>query len=377
MKTIYYWAPSLTSVATNKAVINSAISVKKYLKNFEPIIIDVCGEFFKYENELKNNNIRIIKLYLFNYHKILPKNGFLKSRISFLIIILLSFFPLLFLIKNKKPDFLIIHLITSLPLIISTIFSLNTQVILRISGLPNLNFFRKLIWKLSSKIYAITCPTEGTHRNMINKKLFPDQNIFLLRDPVVDIGHINKVKFFDENFPKNYLLAIGRLTRQKNFAFLIDAISEFLHQNSDLKLIIIGEGEEKNILYKMIVKYKLENSVFLLGYKKNIFNYLHNAKLFILSSLWEDPGFVILEAAATNTTILSSDCANGPSEILESGKGGYLFKSNNKSDFLNKLNESLHDKKETIFSKKVVSKKNARMFTKFFHSQNLFKILTK
>jgi glycosyltransferase involved in cell wall biosynthesis len=241
MKTIYYWSPSLTNVATNKAVINSAMSVKKYLKDFEPIIIDVCGEFCSYENELKNNSIKIIKLYLFSYHKILPKNGFIKSRFSFLIIILLSFFPLCFLIKNKKPDFLIIHLITSLPLIISTIFSFNTKIILRISGLPTLNFFRKFIWKLSSKIYAITCPTEGTLRNIINKKLFPDQNIFLLKDPVVEIGHINKAKFSDENLPKNYLLSIGRLTRQKNFVFLIDAISEFLLQNSDLKLIIIGE----------------------------------------------------------------------------------------------------------------------------------------
>jgi glycosyltransferase involved in cell wall biosynthesis len=375
MKTLYYWSPSLTSVATNKAVINSAISVKKYLKNFEPIIIDVCGEFFKYENELKNNNIRIIKLYLFNYHKILPKNGFVKSRFSFLIIILLSFFPLLLLIKNKKPDFLIIHLITSLPLLISSIFSFNTKIILRISGLPTLNLFRKLIWQLSKKIFAITCPTEGTYINIINKKIFPKQNIFLLKDPVIDIGHINKAKLSDENLPKNYLLAIGRLTRQKNFTFLIDAISEFLHHNRYYKLLIIGEGEEKNILFKMIEKYKLENSVFLLGYKKNIFNYLHKAKLFILSSLWEDPGFVILEAAATNTLILSSDCPNGPSEILENG--GYLFKSNNKSDFLNKLQEALYDKKETIFLKKVVSKKNARMFTKFFHSQKLHKILTK
>lgn len=377
MKTVYYWSPSLTSVATNKAVINSAISVKKYLKNFEPIIIDVCGEFCKYEQELKNNNIRIIKLYLFNYHKILPKNGFLKSRLSFLIIIILSFFPLIFLIKNKKPDFLIIHLITSLPLLISAIFSFNTKIILRVSGLPTLNFLRKFIWKLSNKIFAITCPTEGTYRNIINKKIFTSQKIFLLKDPVIDIGHINKTKFSDENLPKNYLLAIGRLTRQKNFTFLIDAISEILHHNKDLKLIIIGEGEEKNILYKMIEKHQLENSIFLLGYKKNIFNYMYKAKLFILSSLWEDPGFVILEAAATNTPILSSDCPNGPSEILENGKGGYLFKSNNKSDFLNKLKEALYDKEETIFLKKVVAKKNARIFTKFFHSQNLLKILTK
>ena len=45
-----------------------------------------------------------------------------------------------------------------------------------------------------------------------------------------------------------------------------------------------------------------------MGYSKNIYNYMKNAKGFILSSLWEDPGFVLIEATMCNLFIISSDC---------------------------------------------------------------------
>ena len=63
-----------------------------------------------------------------------------------------------------------------------------------------------------------------------------------------------------------------------------------------------------------------------MGFSENIFSYMKKADAFILSSLWEDPGFVLIEAAFCNLFIISSDCKNGPKEILLNGKGGILFK---------------------------------------------------
>ena len=76
MKKILYWSPNLTNVATIFAVINSAISIKKYSKQFEPIIINSCGEFDTYKDEFKKNEIQVINLFPFNYHKLLPTKGF-------------------------------------------------------------------------------------------------------------------------------------------------------------------------------------------------------------------------------------------------------------------------------------------------------------
>ena len=67
-----------------------------------------------------------------------------------------------------------------------------------------------------------------------------------------------------------------------------------------------------------------------MGFNNNIFPYMKKAKAFILSSLWEDPGFVIIEAALSNLFVISSDCKNGPNEFLLNGKAGLLYSSNKK-----------------------------------------------
>ena len=77
--------------------------------------------------------------------------------------------PLLILLKKHKPDIIFLHLVTSLPLTIIRLFNLDTEFILRISGFPKLNFFRKFFWKkLSSKIYKITCPTNELKDTIVN-----------------------------------------------------------------------------------------------------------------------------------------------------------------------------------------------------------------
>ena len=76
-KSIYYWSPCLTNVATVKATINSAISVAKYSKDYESKIINVCGEWNKYKQYLSANNVSIENL-SFSYFDYLPKNGFIK-----------------------------------------------------------------------------------------------------------------------------------------------------------------------------------------------------------------------------------------------------------------------------------------------------------
>ena len=117
-KTIYYWSPFLTEIATSKAVINSAYSLQKYYSNYETIIVDAVGEFSKKIDEINEKKIKIIKLQKYDLVRFLPKHGKLKSRISFLIIFITSFFGLKNILQKNKPDFLIIHLITLLPLIL-------------------------------------------------------------------------------------------------------------------------------------------------------------------------------------------------------------------------------------------------------------------
>ena len=112
-----------------------------------------------------------------------------------------------------------------------------------------------------------------------------------------------------------------------------------------------------------------------MGHKENIYDYLKKSKFFILPSLWEDPGFVILEAAFLNKTIFSSDCPNGPIEILDNGKNGFLFESNSSDSFQKKFEDLLSTSNSDILRKKVKLKKKSKEFTLFNHYKILKSIL--
>jgi len=380
MKSVYYWSPFLTHVATISAVIESAKSLKKYSKKYDPVIIDACGEFESYKKTLKENQIKTINLTSFKYFKFLPKNGFFKSRFSYILIFFFSFIPLYKVIKKKNPDYFICHLITSLPMLLAKLFNFHSKFILRISGLPKFNFFRKFYWKTCGNIFfKITSPTNATINHLRLIKIFDEKRILLLRDPIINIQKIRKLKKqkIDPYFEKNqFIVAIGRLTKQKNFKFLISCFQKLTNSQPNLKLVILGDGEEMQNLKRLIHKKNLENNIFLLGHLQNVFNYLSRANLFILSSLWEDPGWVLLEAAASNTLILSSDCKNGPLEIIDNNNAGQLYKVDNEQDFINKFNLIINLDKGQIDSKKLFAKKKSYLFTKFQHFKNLEEIIT-
>ena len=112
-----------------------------------------------------------------------------------------------------------------------------------------------------------------------------------------------------------------------------------------------------------------------MGYSNNIYNYMKHSESLILTSLWEDPGFVLVEAALSNLFIISSDCKNGPKEILLNGKGGFLFNSNEENALCNKLIDFVNSEKDR--KKLILVKKNVKKYTIFQHCQTLDSILSK
>jgi len=376
---IFYWSPFISKVATVNSVIRSAESIIKYAKKDTSVsLIDSIGEWQDYKEEI-NSKIEIIKLN-HNYYKFLPKGGFIKSRISYLIIFFLNFNKLKKLINDKKPNYLIIHLLTSLPIFLTLFFNNNTKIILRLSGLPKLNIFRYFFWKLfSKKIYRITCPTIGTYNSILKQKIFDKDKLCILRDPAIFLKEYAKKKFENihnfSNKDKKIIIGIGRFTKQKNFLLLIKAFREIIHKYPEYELILLGDGEEEVNIKRLITKYKLDRKVHLLGFKKNVYKYLKKADCFILTSLWEDPGFVLLEAGLSNTTVISSNCKNGPEEILNNGENGYLFESNNLNDLLKKFDEFRNESEKKLTRKKIKLKKQLKKFTFYSHYNELRKII--
>ena len=376
---IYYWSPHISKVGTVKSTLNSILSLRKYLsEKVELELFNVFGEWDEFKSILKKKDIKTINL-IFKINNYLPILGFYKSRFSYLLIIFFSAYPLFKILKKNKPDILIIHLLTSLPLLLFKMFNFNTKLVLRISGFPKLNIFRTFIWKLCRKnIFAVTCPTEELKKKIIELEIFESNKIFFLPDPIIDVKEYLELKkkypTKKYNIRKNFFLSIGRLTKQKNYFFLINEFEKFCGVSDNFNLVIIGDGEHKYKLMKMIKEKKLDNKVHLLGYEENFYYYLQRCTAFILPSLWEELGFVIVQAALSNAFIISSDCPNGTKEFLNNGEGGILF-SNNQKDQLYKSLINFDRNKKILKSKILISKKNVRKYTIFNHYLKLSKIL--
>ena len=379
-KKIFYWSPCLNPVGTVKSTLNSAVSAMQYgERNFDVTLINACGEWDQYLDYFKNNHVKIIN-FKYKFFKHLPKHGYMQSRFSYIVIFFLCFFPLIKLIKSSKPDFFIAHLITSLPLSIMNLLKSDTKFILRISGMPKLNLIRKLFWKIvSKKLYRVTSPSIELMNKLIKINLFDQNKVYFLPDAIIDVKKfISKknveIKNFEKFNKKRLIFAAGRLTKQKNFSYLIDEFSTFLKNNNEFVLLILGDGEERNKLEKKIIEKKLQKNVYLIGHVENVFKYFKKGEVFVLSSLWEEVGFVMVEAALTNLFIISSNCPNGPTEFLSKGKHGILFENDKKGELSNSLIK--YSNLKDINKHKFEIKKNTKQYTKFRHFLKLNNILT-
>lgn len=119
------------------------------------------------------------------------------------------------------------------------------------------------------------------------------------------------------------ILACGRLTPQKGFHHLIDALA-IVRRDLPAQLWIIGRGELRNQLERRAAALGLAPYVRFLGFQQNPFRYMAGADLFALSSEWEGFGNVIVEAMACGAPVVATDCPHGPGEIITHGINGLL-----------------------------------------------------
>lgn len=375
MDKLFFWSPHIDpQIATVKSVYNSINSLSKHKIKAKITLLNVFGEW----DNFNFTNIDIIRL--LTKRNIIKKKfkGFIKSRLLYIRILLLSYFPLKKLIKNENPKFLIIHLLTVIPILLFIFNNFQTKLILRISGLPKLNIFRYFIWKIASKkIHYVICPTEETKILLIKKKIFSPNKIICIQDPIFNIRKINfeKKKPLDEKFEKPYFLSVGRFTKQKNHQFLLNFFSKNRRYLEGINLIVIGNGEYEKKYKRFIQNNKLETQIKILNYKKNVINYLYNAKLIISCSLWEDPGFVMVEAASVGTPILISNCPSGPKEFIGNNENGFIFETNDEKSFKIALDNFLRTSEKDLNHKLICAKKKSKQYTALYNAKNFANLL--
>ena len=119
------------------------------------------------------------------------------------------------------------------------------------------------------------------------------------------------------------IVAVGRLTEQKDFPTLIRAFAA-LRANRPCRLMIIGQGDLLEALEELCGVLGVADDVRFCGFRPNPWKYMRSASVFVLSSAWEGFGNVVAEALSLGVPVVSTDCPYGPREILQGGRLGTL-----------------------------------------------------
>ena len=254
-----------------------------------------------------------------------------------------SFFPILKFLINSKSDVIIVNLwpLTSIALIINILLFKKHNIIVHDHQILSKSYskiFNNYRWYLSLSIKLIYPFSSGiiAVSNSVKKDLIKlgikKELIKVINNPIqapLPITKSNKADIFSMwgSNAKYKILSIGSLKYEKNFLNLINAFS-LIKNKSNIKIAILGEGSEKEILNKEIEKLNLRKNIIMPGFIENLNKWYASADIYIITSIHEGFGNVVVEALSHGLPIIATRCG-GPEEILENGKYGDLCIINN------------------------------------------------
>ena len=232
------------------------------------------------------------------------------SRIRALRRLLLAYRPAALISFMAEPNFRAVLAARGLPV----------KVIVSVRNDPEKEYAGRLFRFVGQRILPLA---DGcVFQTAAQRAWFPEK----LRKKSAVIMNQADARFFDRPARKEPcdIVAVGRLTAQKNHALLIRAYAA-LGPVED-RLLIYGEGELRAELEALIRELGLEGRVLLPGLSEDVARDIENAKLFVLPSDYEGMPNALLEAMALGLACISSDCpCGGPKELIEDGVSGLLF----------------------------------------------------
>ena len=175
---------------------------------------------------------------------------------------------------------------------------------------------------------AIIAVSHGIAEDVVRVTGLPRERITTIYNPILTAELQDKAReplkhpWFILGTPP-VLLAVGRLVAQKDFATLLRAFAR-VRAVRPVRLCILGEGEERVGLERLVRTLGVANDVALPGFVLNPFPYMVRASVLVLSSAWEGLPGVLIEALACGCPVVSTDCPSGPAEILDKGVYGSL-----------------------------------------------------
>ena len=266
-------------------------------------------------------------------------------------------------LHRESPNILLSSMIESnlVAVLAKRLSQASTRIIIRESNTASLVFKHTKDYKIRLKIFLrkyfypwadeIIAVSQGVAKDVAQTANISCDKITIINNPTVTSELMIKANepldhpWFKSNQPP-VILGVGRLIPQKDFPNLIKAF-EKVRQSYIAKLMILGEGSERNNLEALVRHLGLEKEVAMPGFVENPFAYMKQASLFVLSSAWEGLPNVLIQAMACGTPVIATDCQSGPREILANGEYGKLVPINNPTALAETIVKALQNKSDT------------------------------
>ncbi|MDH2171774.1 glycosyltransferase [Acinetobacter johnsonii] len=190
------------------------------------------------------------------------------------------------------------------------------------------NFLRQVVLEIilisSVKMVSVS---KGVFNEIFNQTWFSSKKLKLNATTIYN--PTRKLECLSDNkklykFDGKIILAVGRLCVQKDFSTLIKAHSLLLEKYPNCNLVIVGDGDEKENLLRLANQSSNPDRIIFWGYDNDIARHYINADVFVLSSIHEGFGLVLVEAMRAKLPVISTNCPYGPEEILDYGKYGKI-----------------------------------------------------
>lgn len=328
--------PSLTNGGAERVMVNIANGLAASGTSVDLVLVEKDGPFL----DRVSSEVRVIDL------------G--RSRIAS------ALFPLVSYLRSNRPDTMISALDPSnvLAVVAAALARSDTRVIVTehcdvSSSLSRARSADSAKTKLLAKVlprllhiaygraFKVVAVSEGVADDLAQVAKLDRNAIAVIGNPVVTpelrqgaLADAPHCWFRDDGPP--VILGVGRLAHQKNFLMLIEAVA-LVANRMPIRLIILGDGEERDALEARVKEAGLTDVVDLPGFVDNPYAFMAAAPVFALSSRYEGLPTVLIEALYCGMRVVSTDCPSGPAEILDGGRYGELVASNDVSAFADAL----------------------------------------
>lgn len=214
------------------------------------------------------------------------------------------------------------------------------------------NFWEKIMGLLIRKFYnkadSIIAVSKHVCNDLVENFKIDKSRIHIIHNPI-DLKKIDSLsnedvseKLFTKDVP--IILSVGRLSKEKGFEYLLKAFS-LLRGKNNARLVILGEGKEEANLKELSINLGIDKKVFFLGFKDNPYKYMKRSTIFVLPSLYESFGLVMIEAMACGIPVIATKSYKGFEDIIEHERTGLLVNVGDEQAIAESMLRLLNDEK--------------------------------